>query len=291
MEFRVLQSFLTIAREGSMTKAAAYLHVTQPTLSKQMKELEQELGKKLFIRQSYSVKLTDEGMLLRKRAEDVISMMDKINSEFLSLNDITGGELYIGSSETYQIRHLALMIKAFKTKYPNLHYFITSGDTEQVTEKLDKGLLDFALISQVPDLVKYNALELPASDIWGIVMRSDCMLAQKKVITIDDLIGLPLFCSEQGVHEDLPRWCGERTDELTFEGFFRLSYNASIFAKEGLGYLLTFEHLVNTSKESGLVFRPLFPVLETKLYIIWKKFQMFTPIAELFLKEIKSYRD
>lgn len=288
MEIRTLRYFLEAAREENMSKAAERMHISQSALSKQLKGLEEELGKKLFVRHSFSIELTEEGMLLRKRAEDLLSMADKITAEFASMDDIIGGNIYFGCAESYQIRHLAALIKRFKKQYPGFHYHITSGDTEQVTEKLDKGLLDFAVLVERPDYAKYNVVKMPESDRWGLVMPAGCALAQKDCITFEDLIGLPLFCSGQGWHADLPLWCGERINELTLEGSFRLSYNASVFTREGLGYLLTFEHLVDTSSESGLVFRPLYPELTTDMFIIWKKHQVFTPIAERFINELQK---
>ncbi|MBK6087343.1 LysR family transcriptional regulator [Ruminococcus difficilis] len=286
MEIRTLRYFLAVAREENMTKAAELLHVTQPTLSKALRSLEDELGKKLFERHSFSISLTDEGMLLRDRAEDLVTMADKIEREFLSLDDITGGDLYLGLAESYQIRYLARAIRSLKNLYPRLNYHITSGDTEQVTEKLDKGLLDFAVLCDTPDKKKYDYIEFPEADVWGVVMPADCPLAKKKTVLVDDLVGLPLFCSQQSWKNDIPRWAGERMSKLNLEGSFRLAYNSSVFVKEGLGYLLTFDKLINTSKQSGLVFRPLSPKLETKLYLIRNKYQAMTPIAERFMAQI-----
>ena len=288
MEIRTLRYFLAVAREENMTKAAELLHVTQPTLSKALRSLEEELGKKLFERHSFSISLTDEGILLRDRAEDLVTMADKIEREFLTLDDITGGDLYLGLGESYQIRYLARAIRSLKNLYPKINYHITSGDTEQVTEKLDKGLLDFAVLCDTPDARKYDYIEFPEADIWGVVMPSGCKLAKKKTVRADDLVGLPLFCSQQSWKNDIPRWAGERMNELKLEGSFRLAYNSSIFVMEGLGYLLTFDKLVNTSEKSGLAFRPLSPRLETKLFLIWNKYQTFTPIAERFLDQIRS---
>lgn len=287
MEIRTLRYFLEVAREENMSKAAKRLNLSQSTLSKQLKGLEEELGKKLFLRHSFSIELTDEGMLLRKRAEDLLSMADKITAEFSAMDNIVGGNIYFGCAESYQIRHLARVIKHFKQQYADFHYHITSGDTEQVTEKLDKGILDFAVIVEEPDYEKYNVLKMPDANRWGVIMPSSCKLAKKQVIRFDDLLGVPLFCSEQSWRVDLPRWCGSRLNELKLEGSFRLSYNGSIFAKEGLGYLLTFENLINTTPHSGLIFRPLFPTLESNMYIIWKKRQIFTPIAECFIRELQ----
>ncbi len=291
MELRTMRYFLAAAREENMTRAAELLHVTQPTLSKQLKALEDELGKKLFTRHSFSIQLTEEGILLRKRAEDLVKMADKITTEFLTLDDVLGGDVYFGLAESYQIRYLAAAIKEFKKTYPDLHYHITSGDTEQVTEKLDKGIIDFAVLAQEPNTAKYHYLPFPNPDLWGVVMPEDCLLAGKDTICANDLIGLPLFCSEQGWNNDISKWCGNGMDQLRLEGSFRLSYNGSLFVKEGLGYLLTFEHLIDTNPGSGLVFRPLAPKLETKIYLIWKKYQVFTPIAERLLKSLKNAFD
>ena len=288
MEIRTLRYFLAVAREENMTRAAEILHVTQPTLSKTLKALEDELGKKLFTRHSFSISLTEEGALLRDRAEDLITMADKIEKEFLSLDEITGGELYFGLAESYQIRYLARELRILKEQYPSLRYHITSGDTEQVTEKLDKGLLDFAVICDAPDERKYLWAQFPEGDTWGLILPADAPLAKKDEIGIDDLIGLPLFTSEQGWEGDIKRWAGDKFPELHLEGSFRLAYNASMFVKEGLGYQLSFRGLVDVSEENGLTFRPLFPRLETKLYLIWNRYQAFTPIAERFLSQVRS---
>lgn len=287
MEIRTLRYFLAVARQENMTRAAEDLHVTQPTLSKQIRALEAELGKKLFKRHSFSIELTEEGVLLRTRAEDLVAMADKITGEFGNLDVVTGGDIYFGLAESWQIRLLARDIRKFKKKYPGLRYHITSGDTEQVTEKLNKGLLDFAVLAEEPDAEKYDSLCFPEPDIWGLVVQAGHPLAGKKALRVDDIAGLPLFCSEQGWQKDLPRWCGQRMADLRLEGSFRLAYNASLFVREGLGCLLTFKRLVDTSRESGLVFRPLEPRLETRIHLIWKKYQVFTPIAGRFLDAVR----
>ena len=288
MEIRTLRYFLAVAREENMSRAAEQLHVTQPTLSKAMKALEDELGKKLFTRHSFSISLTDEGALLRSRAEDLVSMADKIEQEFMSLDDVTGGDIYFGLAESYQIRYLAREVRAFKRLCPDLRYHITSGDTEQVTEKLDKGLLDFAVICETPDERKYHFIPFPEADYFGAALPADSPLADKESVTADDLAGLPLFCSEQSWENDIRPWAKERFSSLHLEGSFRLAYNGSMFAKEGLGILLTLNDLIDTSAGSGLVFRPLSPRLEMKMYLLWNKYQSFTPIADRFLKQIRS---
>ena len=287
MEIKNLRYFLAVAREENMSKAAEQLHVSQPTLSKTLKSLEEELGKKLFVRHSFSISLTDEGMLLRDRAQDLVAMSDKIEQEFSSLDDITGGDIYFGLAESYQIRYLAREIYKLKEKYPNFTYHITSGDTEQVTEKLDKGILDFAVLCETPDSNKYEYVKFPEADVWGAIISSSHPLAKKKSIHVSDLIGQPLFVSEQSWNNEIKRWAKERFPKLKLEGSFRLSYNGSVFARENLGILLAFKDLINT-EGTDMVFRPLSPELKSELYLIWNKYQAFTPIAEKFLEQIKK---
>ena len=287
MEIKSLRYFLAVAREENMSKAAEQLHVSQPTLSKTLKSLEEELGKKLFVRHSFSISLTDEGMLLRDRAQNLVAMSDKIEQEFSSLDDITGGDIYFGLAESYQIRYLAREIYKLKEKYPNFTYHITSGDTEQVTEKLDKGILDFAVLCETPDSNKYEYVKFPEADVWGAIISSSHPLAKKKSIHVSDLIGQPLFVSEQSWNNEIKTWAKERFPKLKLEGSFRLSYNGSVFARENLGILLTFKDLINT-EGTDMVFRPLSPELKSELYLIWNKYQAFTPIAEKFLEQIKK---
>lgn len=290
MELRTMRYFLAVAREENMTRAAELLHVTQPTLSKAMKSLEKELGQKLFTRHSFSIRLTEEGLLLRKRAEDLVGLADRISGEFSTLGDVAGGDVYFGLAESYQVRYLAREIKAFRRAYPSLRYHITSGDTEQVVEKLDRGVLDFALLADEPDSDKYEFVALPEKDAWGVVMPEGSPLAQKSggCVNVDDLAGLPLFCSEQAWRNDIPRWCGDRMDELVLEGSFRLAYNGSVFAREGLGYLLALEHLIDVSEGSGLAFKLLEPRLETGIYLVWRRLTVLSPIAKRFLAHIES---
>lgn len=291
MEIRVLRYFLEIAREGSVTRAAEKLHVSQPTLSRQIKELEIELGKKLFVRSSFSVRLTEEGMLLRKRAEDILDMVGKTEEEFKTLGEITGGDVRIGCAESDGMKYLAQRVKSLQERYPRFRLHLYSGNTEDVEERLDRGLLDFAVLAQEVDLSKYNYLELPAVDTWGVVMRKDSPLAQKEAVRMKDLLNLPLICSRQGITEDYPKWFGEKVDTLNIAATFNLSYNAGVLVREGMGYLITFDKLVNTGTDSELCFRPLMPALETKLYFVWKKYQVFTPAAGLLLNEMREHFD
>ena len=228
MELRVLRYFLEVAREGNITHAAQRLHISQPTLSKQLKELEVELGKKLFIRGNYNVRLTDEGMLLRKRAEDILDMVGKTEEEFKALGEITGGDVRIGCAESDGMKFLAQRVKAIQDQYPSIRFHLYSGDTDDLSERLDRGLFDFAVIAQKVDLSKYNYLEFPGADTWGVVMRKDAPLAEKEKICIDDLLDLPLIVSRQGLREDIPKLFGEKIDRLNVKATINLTFNGSI---------------------------------------------------------------
>ena len=168
-----------------------------------------------------------------------------------------------------------------------MRYHITSGDTEQVTEKLDKGLLDFAVICEKSNDRKYESIRFPEGDTWGLILPAQDPLTEKETIRVEDLVGLPLFTSEQGWEGDIRGWAGDRFTELHLEGSFRLAYNASMFVREGLGYQLSLQHMVDVSEGSGLAFRQLTPRLETHLYLIWNRYQTFTPIAERFIGQIR----
>jgi DNA-binding transcriptional LysR family regulator len=293
MELRVLRYFLTVAREGSITAAADLLHVTQPTLSRQLKDLEEELGKKLFIRSSHSIILTEEGLLLRRRAEEIIDMVDKVESEFSSMEETISGDVYIGGGETDAMKQIASIIKELQVSYPNIRYHLYSGNSEDVTERLDKGLLDFGILIQPADLSKYNYIDIPAKDVWGVVMRKDSPLAMKDAIQAEDLLNVPIICSRQAIKQTLSKnefsnWFGEDFDKLNVVTTYNLAYNASIMVEEGIGYGLVLDKIVNTSSDSNLCFRPLEPRLESGLNIVWKKHQVFSAAADLFLKEIQA---
>lgn len=288
MELRTLRYFLYVAKEENMTHAAARLHITQSALSKQIKGLETELGKKLFSRHSFSIELTDEGRLLCDRASELVELADKIEAEFRSLDEKEGGEIYLGMAESFQVRLVARELWKLKRTRPKLRFHVTSGDTDQVCERLDRGLLDFALLCEKPDSRKYEWVELPANDVWGAVMPAHHPLASRSEITVDDLIGEQIFASQQGWDGELAQWAGDRWSDLTLSGSFRLSYNASLFVQENLGVLLTFDKLIDTSAESGLVFRPLSPQLEARLYMAWGKRQLLTPVAREFVGQLRD---
>lgn len=293
MEIRVLRYFLAVAREGNITRAADFLHVTQPTLSRQLKDLEQELDKKLFIRSSHSVILTDEGMLLRNRAEEIVNMMDKLEAEFSSMEETIGGDVYIGGGETEAMKHIARVAKDVQVRYPNIRYHLYSGNEEDITERLDKGLLDFGILIQPADISKYNYLNMPAKDVWGVVMKKDSSLAVKESIQAADLVNVPLICSRQAVKQTFSKnefadWFGEDFHKLNIVTTYNLAYNAAIMVEEGVGYAITLDKIVNTSTTSNLCFRPLQPRLESGLNIVWKKHHVLSAAAAAFLKELQE---
>lgn len=293
MEIRVLRYFLTVAREGNITKAADVLHVTQPTLSRQLKDLEQDLGKKLFIRSSHSVILTDEGMLLRNRAEEIVNMVDKLEAEFSSMEETIGGDVYIGGGETEAMKHIARVAKDVQLRYPNIRYHLYSGNEEDITERLDKGLLDFGILIQPANISKYNYLNMPAKDVWGVVMTKDSPLAVKESIQAADLLEVPLICSRQAMKQTFSKnefadWFGEDFHKLNIVTTYNLAYNAAILVEEGVGYAITLDKIVNTSTNSNLCFRPLQPRLESGLNIVWKKHHVLSAAAAAFLKELQE---
>lgn len=290
MELRVLRYFLVVAREGSISKAAEYLNMTQPPLSRQLMDLEDEIGKKLLIRGNRKITLTEEGMLLRKRATEILNLVEKTESELTHSNEIISGEVHIGSGETDAMRMIAKVAKEMNIDYPNIRYNLFSGNAHDVTEQLDKGLLDFAILIEPGDIKKYDFIRLPVSDVWGVLMRKDSHLSKKDNITSKDLASLPIIFSKQSlVENELSGWFREDFKNLNIICTYNLIYNASLMVDEGLGYALCLDKLINTTGNSSLTFRPLEPRLEAHLYIIWKKSQVFSRSGELFLKKLQDF--
>ena len=288
MEIRVLRYFLETAREGNMTRAAERLFISQPTMSKQLKELENELGTKLFVRSNYSIRLTEAGMLLRERAEDILSLVDKTESEFKSLEEINSGDIYIGAPESEAMTLFAETVRDLQKSYPKIRCNIYSGNLSDVCERLDKGLLDFAIVMSYVDLSKYNCLSLPMKDTWGVLMRKDDPRAERDVFAVSDLNGLPLICSRQWVDQEFPKWFGPATGNLNIMATYNLVFNGAVMARAGMGYGIVLDKLVDTGPESDLIFRPLTDVPQTDIFVIWRKYQTFTPIAELLLQELQN---
>ena len=232
-------------------------------------------------------------MRFRKRAEEIVSMVDKTEAEFISAENTVSGDIYIGGGETRAMHEIADIIKELREIYPDIHFHLYSGNAADVTERLDKGLLDFGVLIQPADISKYNYINLYEKDIWGVIMRKDSFLAEKEQIRKEDLLNLPLICSRQAIspHQsgnEFSDWFGEDFDKLDIVTTFNLVYNASIMVDAGIGYAITLDNLADTSEDSNLCFRPLEPKLESGLNIIWKKYQVFSPAAELFLNRIKE---
>lgn len=297
MELRVLRYFLAIARAGSMTKAADYLHVTQPTLSRQIKELEQELGCTLFMRGSHSVSLTLDGMRLKKRAEEMVELLDKTKAEFKQApEDNIAGDVYIGGGETQGMRLIAKVIANLQQRSPQVRFHLYSGNAADVSERLDKGLLDFGVLIQPTDLSKYDSLPLPMKDVWGVLMPAGCPLAQKKAVTKQDLLTLPLIGSRQAIQKststnEFIKWFGEDFEKLNFVATYNLVFNAAFLVEQGAGYVLTLDKLVQITDNKNLCFRPLSPILESGLDIVWKKNRLFSPPADIFFKTLQKKLD
>lgn len=292
MELRVLNYFLAIAREQSIVHAAESLHLSQPTLSTQIKNLEEELGKQLFIRGTRGtrkVTLTEEGMILRKRAEEILDLVKRTENEITLSNDIIVGDVYIGTGETDGVRLMAKTAKKLQEHYPGVHYHIYSGNAAHVMDRLEKGLIDFGIIFGDVDLTKYNSLDTSYSDQWGVLMRRDSELAKKKAISPKDLRDHPLILSQQEAEGGtLTQWLGREAGELNIIATYNLIFNASILVDEGLGYAIGYDKIINTTGDSSLCFRPLSPQLESHMHIIWKKYQLFSKPAGKFLEVLKE---
>lgn len=294
MELRVLRYFLAVAREGSFTKASNVLHVTQPALSKQIMDLEGELDCKLFVRGSHSVRLTEDGFLLKRRAEEILEIEERTISEFTRNRSDVSGEIYIGAGETSGIKAVAEVAKQLREKYPAITFDFHSGNAEDIMERLDKGLLDFGLIIQPADISKYGSVILPNKDTWGIIMNRESELASKKAIKREDLRGKPLIISKQisrreSARGGLLKWLGPDIGRHNIVARYNLLYNASVMAEKGIGYVVGLDKIVDTSLNSALCFRPLIPKLESEMGIIWKKGRLFSTPAKLFLNKIREY--
>lgn len=289
MEFRVLRYFLAVAREESITGAARVLNVTQPTLSKQLMELEEELGKKLLIRGNRRITLTEEGVLLRKRAQEIIELVEKTESEINNTDEVISGDVYIGGGETDSMRLIAKVAKKLQEEHPHIQYHLYSGNADDVTERLDKGLLDFGVLIGTVNIQNYDYLHLPRTDTWGLLMKKDSPLSTLHSIRPEDLYDIPLICSRQALSgNEISGWFGNDFEKLNIVTTYNLIYNATLMVEEGIGYALCLDKLVNTTSASNLCFKPLEPQLEAHLNIIWKKYQVFSNPAKKFLKILQE---
>ncbi len=292
MELRVLQYFLAVTREQSISGAAEALHLSQPTLSRQLKDMEEELGKQLMIRGNRKITLTEEGMILRKRAEEILDLVQKAEHEITISDDVIAGDVYIGAGETDAVRLLAKAGKKVQMEYPNIHYHISSGDTTDVLENLDKGLIDFGMIFGPVDTSKYEYLEFPVKDEYGILMRKDSPLAKRDVIRPEDLQDKPIIFNRNTRDGDLlTSWLGKSLSELNVAATYNLLFNASLMVDEGLGHAFALNKIINTIGNGNLCFIPCEPTLSIGMSLIWKKYQVFPKAAKKFLEEFQKLLD
>lgn len=287
VELRHLRCFLMVAREGTISGAAAALHVSQPSLSRQMQELERDLGVRLFDRGSRRVTLTEPGMRLRRRAEEIVDLVGRTEDEFRLTADTLAGEVRVGGGETPAMGLLADVIAGFVDAYPLASFSLFSGNAESVSERLDSGRIDFGVFVGHADLSRYEFLQLPARDRWGAFMREDDPLAERDRVTPSDLAGRSLILSEQASRE-MGAWFHRDLEDLDVVATYNLLYNAALLARRGVGVVVSLEGIVDTSEGSGLAFRPLEPAVSADVFIAWKRYQSFSPAAEAFLGEIRA---
>ena len=290
MEIRVLKYFITIAREQNISAAAEKLHLSQPTLSRQIKDMEDELGKQLFIRGNRKITLTEDGMILRKRAEEILDLVQKAENEIAVSDKLISGEIIIGTGEVDGVRIVAKTAKKLSEQYPNIQYNIISGDSVDIIEKLDKGLIDFAvLVGYAIDISKYDSVKLPNKETWGVLMKNDCVLAQKEYVTAQDLWDKPLIVSRQAIKgKILTDWLEKDISQLNIIAYYNLVYNASLMVEEGLGYALCIDKIINITEDSNICFKPFYPNLEVGMDIVWKKYQVFSRASQKFLEALKQ---
>lgn len=289
MDLRVLRYFLAVAQEQSISGAAHVLHISQPTLSRQIMDLEEELGMTLFHRGNRKITLTDQGRLLRKRASQIVDLVHKTREELASHGETVSGTIHIGAGETHAFRTLAKSSRRLVERYPDIRFHLFSGSAEDVMERLDKGLMDFGLLIEPYDVTRYDSLRLPVVDRWGVLMRQDSPLAALEAIQAQDIRDEPLVCSRQALEGgQLSSWFKTDYTRLNLVASYNLLFNASLLVEAGLGYALCLDNIVNTSGESGLCFRPLKPALESHVDLVWKKHQMFSRASDLFLDEARQ---
>ena len=288
MELLQMKYFLAVVREESISKAADFLFITQPSLTRQIQSMEKEVGQPLFVRGGRKMLLTEAGILLRKRAEEILALYEKAESEWLNPHENVSGDLHIGGGETYGMTILMDIYGEMRKKYPNIKIHIHSGDMADVCERLDKGLIDFGLLSQPADLTKYENIRLPFVDTWGLLMHKEHHLAQKEYIVPEDLSGVPLIQSRHSLPKsNLTEWY-KSVDNIEIVGTYNLLNNAAFMAMKKIGCVLCFDKLVNTTGESNLAFRPLCPPVEFALDVVWKKYQVFSKAAQIFLKYLQE---
>lgn len=283
MELRTLRYFLAIAQEQSISKAAKVLHLTQPTLSKQIMDLEEEFGKQLFIRGNRQITLTEDGYILKKRAEELIELADKTVQEMMLPQDELSGNIYIGSGETTCIEPILKCMRDIQKQYPLIQFHIISSDKDDIQDKLDQGLIDFGIIIDSIDKTKYHFLTLPNEDSFSLLARKDDPLALKEELTYEDLYDLPLIVSRQSLKD---KYLPQHIKSSQIIADYNLSFNASLMVKEKMGYALILNHLIY---DPELVNIPLSQSEKLRWFLIWKKQQTLSPLQKLFINLIHSY--
>ena len=286
MELRVLRYFLAVAREENITKAAALLHLTQPTLSRQLMQLEEELGVQLFRRSRYHIELTEDGMLLRRRAQELVDLAEKTTREFTMRETELMGEIAIGAGETRSMSFLSRAMVSFRERYPKVTFRIFSANADDVKERLDTGLLDMGLLTEPVDVGRYAFCRMKERDRWGVLVRLDSPLAGLDSVTPDDLEQVPLIISgRERVQQELANWFGDRWERLQIAASFNLILNAANMVRYGVGTALSFD--LNFSFDD-LRFIPLSPTMDTGTVLVWKKDQILTPAVEAFHQHVKN---
>lgn len=288
MELRVLRYFLTVAQYQNMTKAAHELLVSQPTLSKQLSDLETELGAQLFIRGHRQITLTQEGEYLQARAREIVQLVDQTAAN-IQADQVITGRLSIGAGESVGMKRIMKVVSEIIQAYPDVKIHLVSGNADEMETALKHGTIDFAVLMGKRDLKKYNYLNLPEVNTWGLVIKKNDPLATKDVITPSDLIGLPLLVSEQALEEHtFQDWWGNLDEKMNIIGTFTLVFNAQLMVNQGNTYMIIFDHLINNSNSNNLVFRPLSPALTEPTNIIWKKNIVQSKVAQLFIKRLTA---
>ena len=278
-----MQYFLAVTREGNISAAAQSLNLSQPSLSRQLKDLEEELGAKLFIRGNRRIELTEEGLILRKRAGEIMQLVELTESEISEVKNNISGTLSIGAGESLSMHRITGVFRRLKENYPDIRLNVVSGDTEDLQDRLDRGLLDFALIFTDFDRNAYHHLTLEEKEIFGVIMRRDDALAEKKFITVKDLYDKPLIVSRAN---GLDIFSGSQARKLQVAATYNLLYNASLMVEDGIGVAISFDGLVDTSENSSLCFRPLYPEISVSPSLIWKRHQKLSIISQLFIKQL-----
>lgn len=290
MDLRVLKYFLTVAKEQNFSKAAKQLFITQPTLSRQIMDLENELGTLLFVRgaKNKKVTLTEQGMLLKRRAEELLTLSERTKAEFLTPAAMIAGDVYIGGGETAAVDSIAKAITTVQKKHPQIFFHLFSGNADEITEKLDNGLLDFGILIDPAPKEKYHYINLPHEDTWGLLLQKNNPLAHKDHIAPADLKNIPLIVSRQSLLSNVfSAWYGDSFESLRIVADYNLLYNASLLVRENAGCALCLDKIIYAENDSDLRFIPLFPPLKAHLSIVWKKHTAFTKPAAAFLETLK----